>query len=113
MVAIVEQRKTALAELCRQYRVERLYVFGSAVSDHFDAERSDLDFLVHFRDRAPTGDYADRYLGFAEALEQLFERPVDLLTEESIRNPFFRREVESTRQLLYEQLSVGIAVGKP
>jgi hypothetical protein len=105
MVAIVEQRKTALTELCRRYRVKRLYVFGSAVSDHFDAMRSDLDFLVHFSDRAPTGEYADRYLGFAEALERLFDRPVDVVTEESIRNPFFRREVESTRQLLYEQPS--------
>lgn len=103
MVAIVEQKKTALAELCRQYRVERLYVFGSAVKGRFDACRSDLDFLVRFSNRQPTGEYADRYLGFAEALEQLFERPVDLVTEESIRNPFFRREVESRRQLVFEQ----------
>jgi predicted nucleotidyltransferase len=103
MVAIVEQKKTALAELCRRYRVERLYLFGSAASGHFDAGHSDLDFLVSFADREPTGEYADRYLGLAESLEQLFHRPVDLVTEQSIRNPYFRREVESTRQLLYEQ----------
>ena len=105
MVAIIEQRKTALAQLCQTYGVERLYVFGSAVLGHFDVRRSDLDFLVTFTHREPTGEYADRYLGFAEALERLFDRPVDLVTEESIRNPFFRREVESTRQLLYEQPS--------
>ena len=105
MVAIVEQRRTTLVELCRRYRVERLYLFGSAVSGHFDARRSDLDFLVRFSDREPTGEYADRYLGFAEALEQLFDRPVDVVTEESIHNPYFRCEVESTRQLLYEQSS--------
>ncbi len=105
MVAIIEQRKTALAELCRRYGVERLFVFGSAVLGRFDPQHSDLDFLVRFSDRAPTGEYADRYLGFADALEDLFGRPVDLVTEESIRNPFFRREVEATRQLLYEQPS--------
>lgn len=105
MVALVEQKKTALAELCRQYRVQRLYVFGSAVLDSFDVRRSDIDFLVRFSDRQPTGEYADRYLRFAEALEQLFDRPVDVVTEESIRNPYFRREVERTRQLLYEQSS--------
>lgn len=105
MVAIIEQRKTALAELCRRYRVSRLYVFGSAVLGRFDAARSDLDFLVRFSNREPTGEYADRYLGFAEALERLFDRPIDLVTEESIRNPYFRREVESTRQLLYEESS--------
>ena len=103
MVAIIEQKWALLADLCRRDRIERLYVFGLATQGHFDAKRSDLDFLVSFADRAPTGDYADRYLDFAERLEQLFERPVDLVTEQSIHNPYFRQEVESTRQLAYEQ----------
>jgi predicted nucleotidyltransferase len=103
MVAITEQNKAALVELCRKYRVERLYLFGSALSGQFDVQSSDLDFLVCFADREPTGEYADRYLGFAEDLEGLFGRPIDLVTEQSIRNPYFRREVESTRQLVYER----------
>jgi uncharacterized protein len=103
MVAIIEHERTALVELCGRYRVERLYLFGSAVLGHFNAQRSDLDFLVSFADREPTGEYADRYLDFADDLERLFGRPVDLVTEQSIRNPYFRREVESTRQLVYER----------
>jgi predicted nucleotidyltransferase len=103
MVAIIEHERTALVELCSRYRVERLYLFGSAVSERFDSRRSDLDFLVSFIDREPTGDYADRYLDFAEGLERLFGRHVDLVTEQSIRNPYFRHEVESTRQLIYER----------
>jgi predicted nucleotidyltransferase len=103
MVAFTEQDRVVLAQLCQRYRVERLYVFGSAASDHFDTTHSDLDFLVCFADRQPTGEYANRYLGFAEALEQLFDRPVDLLTEQSIRNPYLKSEIESTRQLVYEQ----------
>lgn len=103
MVALTEQNRAALVHLCRHYRVERLYMFGSAVSDHFDATYSDLDFLVRFADRKPSGEYAERYLGFAEDLERLFHRPVDLLTEQSIRNPYLRREIESTRRLIYEQ----------
>ncbi len=103
MVTITEQNKAAVAQLCRQYRVQRLYLFGSATSGHFDVNRSDLDFLVCFVDREPSGEYADRYLGFADDLEQLFSRHVDLVTEQSIRNPYLRREIESTRQLVYEQ----------
>jgi predicted nucleotidyltransferase len=103
MMAITEQERTALVGLCGRYRGERLYIFGSAMLSHFDPRHRDRDFPVRFADREPTGEYADRYLGFAEALEQLFGRPVDLVTEESIRNPFFRREVESTRQLMFEQ----------
>lgn len=103
MAAIIERKRTELAELCRRYRVERLYLFGSAASEQLDADYRDLDFLVCFADRAPTAEYADRYLGFADALEGLFHRPVDLVTVQSIRNPYFRREIESTRQLIYEQ----------
>jgi predicted nucleotidyltransferase len=101
MTALVEMRAGALAELCQQFSVHRLYLFGSAVGDHFNVDTSDLDFLVSLKDREPTGRYADRFLGFGDALESLFGRRVDLVTEESIRNPYFRREVESTRQLIY------------
>lgn len=52
---------------------------------------------MRFADRQPTGDYADRYLGLADALEKLFQCRMDLVTEESIRNPYFRQEVEATR----------------
>lgn len=103
MIPVVERNATALAELCRQFRVDRLYLFGSATGDRFNQEKSDLDFLVSLQDRAPTGDYAERFLGLADALERLFRRRVDLVTEQSIRNPYFRREIESTRHLVYGQ----------
>jgi len=103
MISLVEQRRGVLADLCRRFHVRRLYVFGSAADDRFEPERSDLDFLVQMERREPTGSYADRFLDFAEALEQLFERRVDLVSEESIRNPYFRREVEATREIVYEE----------
>jgi uncharacterized protein len=110
MIALVEQRKPEIADLCRRYRVERLDVFGSAASGQFTPEQSDLDFIVRFQHRAPTGEYADRYLGLADALEALFQRRVDLVSEESIRNPYFRREVEATRQPLYDRARAETAV---
>jgi uncharacterized protein len=103
MVPLVEQHARELSELCRRFRVERLYLFGSAATGSFDPHQSDLDFLVQLADRGPTGGYADRYLGLAEALEALFGRPVDLVTVESIRNPFFRGEIERTCQVVYGQ----------
>jgi hypothetical protein len=102
MVRFIDRHREAMAELCRRFRVRRLYVFGSAVTDRFDSATSDLDFLVKMEDRGPTGGYVDRVLNFADALEQLFGRHVDLVTEESIRNPYFRQEIEATRQLIYE-----------
>jgi predicted nucleotidyltransferase len=103
MISLIEQSKPALAELCRRFKVNRLFVFGSGVNGRFDPHTSDLDFVVELDDRQPNKSYADRYLGFAEALERLFGRRVDLLTEQSIRNPYLRREVKATRELVYEQ----------
>jgi len=103
LIELIEKKRGELAELCRRYRVERLYLFGSAATGRFQPPSSDLDFIVEMADRQPNAAYADRYLGFAEELERLFERPVDLITEQSIRNPYFRREIEATRQLVYGQ----------
>jgi hypothetical protein len=74
-------------------------VFGSAVTDRFDAESSDLDFLVSFDNLEP-GEYVDAYFGLMEELQELFQRPVDLVMETAIRKPYFLRNVEKTRTLM-------------
>ncbi len=99
LIAVHEDELTAL---CRRFNVRKLEIFGSATTKRFDVVQSDLDFIVSFADES-FGTLADRYLSFAEALEHLFERPVDLLTERSLRNPYFIQEVNRTRQKIYEQ----------
>ena len=86
--------------LCHRYKVRRLELFGSAASGQTRPGTSDLDFLVEFEDLAP-GTYADTYFGLLEALEQLFERPVDLVVASAIKNPYFRESIERTKTLLY------------
>ncbi len=110
MISLLEQSRPALDEICRRFNVRRLYVFGSAATGGFKISSSDIDFLVDLADREPTRDYADRYLGLADSLEALFSRPVDLLTEQSLRNPFLRREVQVTRELIYEDSRAEAAV---
>lgn len=98
MNAVLEDRKQQLAELCRRHDVAQLDVFGSASRGDARPE-SDFDFIVRFRN---TGEgYADRYIDFVEALEQLLERPVDLLTERSVRNPVLATAIERDRKTLY------------
>ncbi len=103
MTALIAEKMRELLTLCESYGVRRLDLFGSAATGAFRPESSDLDFLVAFSDRSPSGEYANRVLDFAEALERLFNRRVDLVTEQSVRNPFFRRELEASRQLVYER----------
>jgi len=102
MIALVERHRAELAALCRRHRVQRLDLFGSAARGTFHKDTSDLDFIVLFEGAGERG-YATRYYDFAEALETLFARRVDLLTERMIGNPYFRQEVQQTRETIYEQ----------
>lgn len=101
MNLIADSLQESLSNVCRRFRVERLYLFGSAADGRFDSERSDLDFLVSLEEKPP-GEYAENYLGLADALEKLFGRRVDLVIERSIRNQYFRETVVATRQLVYD-----------
>ena len=96
----VREKLEQVAELCRRHSVLRLSLFGSAVRQDFDTERSDLDFLVDF-EPLPPARHADAYFGLLEALGQLLGRPVDLVVGSAIKNPYFRQSVEQTRALLY------------
>jgi len=94
----IERKASDIRHLCEACSVLRLEIFGSATQSRFDPERSDLDFLVSFRAGA-TG--LDNYLRLAEGLKRLLGRPVDLVIERSIRNPYFRKSVDGTRTLIY------------
>ena len=100
MSFLFENHGKEIAAVCGRLGVERLDAFGSAVRADFASEKSDLDFVVRFAGSHGCG-YADRYLALAEALEKLFARPVDLLTERSLRNAILRREIAADRLTIY------------
>ena len=102
MIDIITTHLDDIAALCREFGVTRLDLFGSAATGEFDPATSDLDFVAAFADTHIPG-YADRYLDFADALEALFGRPVDVLTENMIGGPYFRQAVEAARQPVYDE----------
>jgi uncharacterized protein len=103
MVApIIDDNRDAIAALCRKYRVKALWVFGSATSNTWDPETSDVDFLVDLGDYEP--GIAMRYLDLADDLEKLMGRRIDLISVGGLRyNHRLREELESTRVALYER----------
>ena len=101
MIRLIEDHRSELINICIKYHVQYLALFGSAVAnERFDTETSDFDFLVEFKP-LEQGRYADTYFGLLEALEDLFERPVDLLMVRAIKNPYFIQTINQTRELLY------------
>jgi uncharacterized protein len=92
--------QSEIAELCSEFHVQRLELFGSALHSGFDPQRSDFDFLVEFAPM-PSGAYAAAFFGFQAALERLFARSVDLVVASAIRNPYFRQSIEQSKALVY------------
>lgn len=93
-----------LSEACEAYQVNRLYAFGSIISENITAE-SDLDFIVVFQRSGFEGAF-HQYLGFKNRLEKLFGRKIDLYTDKPFRNPIFNQEVSKTKVLIYDSESV-------
>lgn len=95
----VERNITAIRYLCENHRVAKLYLFGSILSDKFNSS-SDIDFLVRFGN-IDLLQYADNYFDFKFSLEDLLKRPVDLLEEQSLNNPYFLNVINESKQLIY------------
>ncbi len=100
MVGLIEDRREELGHLCAQFNVVSLGLFGSATREDFRAETSDLDFVVEFAPMSPD-EHACSYFGLLKKLEQLFRRDVDLVEVSAVRNPYIRRNIESSQVSLY------------
>jgi uncharacterized protein len=100
VTAFVGDQLEAVREACARNQVRRLELFGSATNGTFDLRRSDLDFLVEFKALRPR-DRADAYFGLLAALQDLFERNVDLVETDAISNPYFKKSVDQQRMVLY------------
>jgi len=95
----LSQYSKAINELCSKHKVKSLYVFGSVLSDKFNKE-SDIDFIVEF-EPIDIAAYTDNYYHLKFSLEDILKRPVDLLEEKAIRNPYFRQAVNNQRRIVY------------
>ena len=101
MLSAISDRADELERLCLTHRVQRLDLFGSAATGHYDPESSDLDFVGEFQPTDTPGARADAYFGLLEGLEELFGRPIDLVVGSAIRNPYFLEAVEESRTPVY------------
>ena len=100
MVAVIQDKLDAIADLCRKYGVARLYVFGSATRDDFRPGSSDLDLLVDF---GAMGGHAKAhaYFDLLDELEDLLEVRVDLVMVNAVKNRYIVRDIERTKMMLY------------
>lgn len=96
---LIENNIQKIVALCKKYKVNKLFVFGSILTDRFN-EDSDVDLVVSFN-KADISDFFDNYFDFKNSLEELFGRNVDLLEEQTVKNPYLKKNVDTTKALIY------------
>ena len=96
---LIENNIQKIVALCKKYKVNKLFAFGSILTDRFN-EDSDVDLIVSFN-KAEVSDYFDNYFDFKCSLEELLGRDVDLLEEQTIKNPCLKKNVDATKALIY------------
>lgn len=97
---LIEENMQKITDLCKKYKVHKLFVFGSVLTNHFN-EDSDIDLVVDFN-KAEVEDYFDNYFDFKYSLQDLLGREIDLLEEQTIRNPYLKKNIDATKMLIYE-----------
>ncbi|WP_396169545.1 nucleotidyltransferase family protein [Flavobacterium sp.] len=98
-MTLIEKHKQKLDQLCMDHHVKQLYLFGSILTEKFNDE-SDIDMLIQFS-TIDLKDYFDNYMDFKEKVELLLNRPIDLVENQAIKNPIFRKVVDREKQLIY------------
>ena len=94
--------KNEINALCANHKVKSLYAFGSVLTPNFNTN-SDIDLIVDFKE-IDVKDYADNYFDFKFSLQDIFNRPVDLLEEQAIKNPYFKEELNKKKVLVYKEI---------
>jgi predicted nucleotidyltransferase len=96
---LINQNKEIIKNLCETHNVDKLYLFGSATTTKF-SEDSDIDFLVKFKP-FDLKLYFVNYIDFKSKLKDLLRREIDLLEEQTLKNPYLISSIEENKELIY------------
>lgn len=97
----IQAKLIDFTSLCKSYNVKNLYAFGSSTTDKFDEDNSDIDLLIDIDENDPL-ERGEKLLAIWDKLEEFFQRKVDLLTQSSLKNPIFRKNIDATKILIYD-----------
>ncbi len=101
MNKVLKDHLPKVMDLFKSHKVKKAYAFGSVVTGPFN-DLSDIDLIISFDKSLDPIEYGELYFDLADKLEALLERKVDLITEPTLRNPYFLENVNKSKILLYE-----------
>ncbi len=95
-----EIKAEKLLLLLRKNNVSKAYLFGSITTSKFKKE-SDIDIIIELSEMPPL-EKGETLIELWEELEAFFGRTVDLVTDQPIKNPYFKKSLEETKVLIYD-----------
>jgi predicted nucleotidyltransferase len=95
----IESNIVKLKNLCADYHVDKMYLFGSALNSSFTAQ-SDVDLLVKFK-QMDLGKYFQNYMELKKNLESLLGRKIDLFEQQTLKNPILIKSINKSKELIY------------
>jgi len=105
---LINKYNNQLIKICEQFNVNELHAFGSIISGNFKPD-SDIDLLVKFGE-VEIYNYFDNYLDFKESLEKLLDRKVDIIEEQTLKNPVLIKSINRNKKKLYERADTKMAL---
>jgi len=106
MNSLIERNLEAIVSLGREFGVARLELFGSAATDAFDPDRSDVDFIVASPPGYDFGPWLARFQVLEASLTAVLGREVNLVMTSALANRWFAREAARTRTVIYDALQI-------
>ncbi len=100
MVNIISSNIDTIRQFFKNHKIEKAYVFGSAANENFD-ENSDIDFLIKFKAGLDPLEKGELWWNLHDTLRDFFNREIDIVTENSLKNPYFIKELDKTKKLIY------------
>ena len=97
---LVQEKLPELIGLLRKHEIKNAFMFGSAVTPRFGVE-SDIDLLINFKEDIDPLAAGEHWWALHDELRDLFKREIDLVTGRSLKNPYFIKELDNTKVLIY------------
>jgi hypothetical protein len=95
----IKNYEDKIRKTCNKLHIKKLALFGSSLTDEF-GPKSDVDVLVEF-DSRKNENLFNTYFALKEELEKIFHRPVDIVVEHSVKNPFLKKAIDSRKKTVY------------
>jgi predicted nucleotidyltransferase len=83
-----------------KHKVKDAYLFGSVLTNKFDLD-SDVDFLINFEEGLNPILKGDLWWSLHDSLRDVLNREVDLISEKSLKNPYFIKDINRTKNKIY------------